>query len=171
MKGTYAACLVIAVSPGTRRAWSRDGSGLLAAGRGGNLPPPRSACRTQRPPIAEGSSSTAIHASVCRDRHVRARQGALASCQFCTPCCLVAHLRTVALTARRLGLEPAQEMAEDTREARSASETGNTDQRSPRMETIKTVLRSEAAVVVGAITTALFYVFSDVLLSDLLPGL
>jgi len=60
-----------AVSPETRRAWPRDGSGPLAPARGGNLPPPRSACRTQRPPIAEGSSSTAIQASACRDRHVR----------------------------------------------------------------------------------------------------
>src|SRR5262245_10442222 len=62
-------------------------------------------------------------------------------------------------------------MAEDSREAVSASETGNTDQRSPRMESIKSVLRSEAAVVVGAITTALFYGFSDALLSDLRPYL
>ena len=45
-------------------------------------------------------------------------------------------------------------------------------ERRPRpLDTIKTVLRSEAAVIVGAITTALFYGFPDVLLSDLLPDL
>jgi Ca2+:H+ antiporter len=62
-------------------------------------------------------------------------------------------------------------MADDTREALSAPETRDTDQRSPGVETVKTVLRSEAAVVFGAITTALFYAFSDALLSDLVPDL
>src|SRR5262245_18262910 len=62
-------------------------------------------------------------------------------------------------------------MSEDTREVPSASETGNTDQRLPRREAIKTVLRSEAAVVIGAITTAVFYGFSDALLSGRLPNL
>ena len=48
----------------------------------------------------------------------------------------------------------------------------DTAERRPRpLDTIKTVLRSEAAVIVGAITTALFYGFPDVLLSDLLPDL
>jgi Ca2+:H+ antiporter len=49
--------------------------------------------------------------------------------------------------------------------------SGDTEQRSPRLETIKAVLWSEAAAVFGAITTALFYVFSDALLSNLLPNL
>src|SRR5262245_51319338 len=97
--------------------------------------------------------------------------GALTSCQFCAPCCLLPHFRTIALLRGGPGLEPTQEMAEDTREARSAAETGNTDQRSPRTETIRIVLRSEAAVAIGVITTALFYAFSDALLSDLLPDM
>ena len=53
----------------------------------------------------------------------------------------------------------------------SAHGSGDTEQRSTRLETIKTVLWSEASVVLGAITTALFYAFSDALLSDLLPNL
>ncbi len=37
------------------------------------------------------------------------------------------------------------------------------------LATIRTVLWSEAAIILGATTTALFYVFADALLSDLLP--
>jgi Ca2+:H+ antiporter len=62
-------------------------------------------------------------------------------------------------------------MAEDTRGVVSPLGSGDAEQRSPRLETIKTVLWSEAAVVLGAITTALFYAFSDALLSNLLPNL
>lgn len=60
-------------------------------------------------------------------------------------------------------------MAENTRGAVSPPETGDTEQRSSGLETIKSVLWSEAAVVFAAMTTALFHVFSDALLSDVLP--
>ena len=52
-----------------------------------------------------------------------------------------------------------------------SSPSESAEQRSARLETIKTVLWSEAAAVFGAITTVLFYVFSDALLSNLLPNL
>jgi Ca2+:H+ antiporter len=64
-----------------------------------------------------------------------------------------------------------QEIAEDTRDVVSPHGSGDTEQGSIRLEMIKTVLWSEASVVLGAITTALFYAFSDALLSNLLPNL
>ena len=53
----------------------------------------------------------------------------------------------------------------------SASPSATAERPRRPLDTIKTVLRSEGAVILGAITTALFYGFSDVLLSDLLPDL
>jgi len=61
-------------------------------------------------------------------------------------------------------------MAEDTRGVVSPPGSGDAEKRSPRLETIKTVLRSEAPAVFGATTTVLFYVFSDALLSNLRPN-
>src|SRR5262245_4355672 len=71
--------------------------------------------------------------------------------------------------ARRPCREQTEEMAKDTQGAMSPPGTGEREQRSPGLETIRAALRSEMAVVFGAITTALFYAFSDALLSDLLP--
>jgi Ca2+:H+ antiporter len=51
----------------------------------------------------------------------------------------------------------------------SPSETAEPPRRP--LDTIKAVLRSEAAIILGAITTALFYGLPEVLLSDLLPDL
>ncbi len=50
-----------------------------------------------------------------------------------------------------------------------SSPSESAEQRRRPLDVLKTVLRAEAAVVLGATTTALFYVFADVLLSDLLP--
>jgi Ca2+:H+ antiporter len=60
-------------------------------------------------------------------------------------------------------------MAESTRDVVSSLGSRDPDQRSPILSAIRTTLRAEAAVIVGAITTGLFYAFPDVLLSDLLP--
>src|SRR4029453_13766587 len=61
-------------------------------------------------------------------------------------------------------------MAEQIGRAKvSPSETAEPPRRP--LATIKAVLRSEAAIILGAITTALFYGFPEVLLSDLLPDL
>jgi Ca2+:H+ antiporter len=51
------------------------------------------------------------------------------------------------------------------------SPSESAERRRRPLDTIMTILWSEAAVVLGAITTALFYGFPDVLLSDLLPDL
>jgi Ca2+:H+ antiporter len=60
-------------------------------------------------------------------------------------------------------------MAENTSNVVSPTGTGPAKRRSTALDTIRSVLRSEAAVILGAMTTALFYLFPDALLSDLLP--
>jgi Ca2+:H+ antiporter len=64
---------------------------------------------------------------------------------------------------------PTQPMAENTSNVVSPTGTGPAKRRSTALDTIRSVLRSEAAVILGAITTAMFYLFTDALLSDLLP--
>jgi Ca2+:H+ antiporter len=60
-------------------------------------------------------------------------------------------------------------MADDTSSVVSQLGAGGTRQRPRALKTIGRVLRSEAAIIFGAITTALFHTFTDTLLSDLLP--
>src|SRR5262245_37255536 len=61
-------------------------------------------------------------------------------------------------------------MAENTKGAVLPPGSGDTEQRSPRSETIKTVLRSEAPAVFGATTAVLFYGFSHALSFDVRPS-
>src|SRR5262245_17667531 len=61
-------------------------------------------------------------------------------------------------------------MAEYTTGVESPPGSGDTEQRSPRLEAIKTVLQSEAPAVFGATTAVLFYVFSDALPFNLRPN-
>jgi Ca2+:H+ antiporter len=60
-------------------------------------------------------------------------------------------------------------MAQSTEEAVPPRGTGDRERRPPALSAILSTSRAEAAVGLGTVTTALFYLFPDALLSDLMP--